>query len=386
MKFIHMKIAFLTPEFPHPKTGTSGGIGTSIFNLSKGLIQLGHQVSVIVYGQDKDEFFVADGISFYKIKNKKLKGLSLFLSQKKAEKLINKLYQENKIDIVEAPDWTGFTAFIKPKCPLVIRLNGSDTYFCHLDKRPVKWINKFLEKRALKRADGLISVSEFTGNLTNQLFGLSRKFVVIPNAIDILQFESSNSLDNSQTILYFGTLIRKKGLLELPLIFNEVYAKNPLAKLILIGRDASDIMTGNSSVWQMMIPLFNENAFKNVNYLGSIPYSEIKKHIQKACVCVFPTFAEALPVSWIEAMAMRKPIVASNIGWATEVIDDGINGFLVHPTNHLEYAYKVVTLLENTELQKEFGIEARKKVEYKFSIEIVAKQSVLFYENIIASK
>ena len=103
-------------------------------------------------------------------KNIKFKGLSFYLTQKKVEKLINKLYKEEKITIVEAPDWTGFTSFIKPKCTLVIRLNGSDTYFCHLDNRPVKFLNKFYEKRALKNADALLSVSQYTADLTNKLF------------------------------------------------------------------------------------------------------------------------------------------------------------------------------------------------------------------------
>ena len=113
-----MKIAFLTPEYPHPKTGNAGGIGTSIFNLSKALSDLGHEISILVYGQDKDDYFVEDNIHFYKIKNIKVKGLSLILTQKKVERLINSLYDSGKIDIVEAPDWTGFTAFVKPKCPI----------------------------------------------------------------------------------------------------------------------------------------------------------------------------------------------------------------------------------------------------------------------------
>ena len=53
-----MKIAFLTSEFPHPKMGSSGGIGTSILNLSKGLTAAGHEVSIVVYGQKEDEFFI----------------------------------------------------------------------------------------------------------------------------------------------------------------------------------------------------------------------------------------------------------------------------------------------------------------------------------------
>ena len=80
--------------------------------------------------------------------------MSWWLTRKKLERLINTLYDRKEIDLVEAPDWTGITSFIKPqKCPIVIRLNGSDTYFCHLDHRPVKWINKFHEKKALENAD-----------------------------------------------------------------------------------------------------------------------------------------------------------------------------------------------------------------------------------------
>lgn len=377
-----MKIAFLTPEFPHPKTGSSGGIGTSIFNLSKGLVNLGHQVIILVYGQNEDEIFHENGITFYRIKNIKVKGISAYLTQKKIQKLINDLYKNKQIDIVEAPDWTGFSAFIKPKCPLVIRLNGSDTYFCHLDNRPVKWKNKFQEKRALKNADGIMSVSKFTGDLTNKLFEISKPFDVIPNSIDLDNFESSTHVNNN-TILYFGTLIRKKGLLELPLIFNEVFKNNKNAKLILAGKDVSDVISGNPSTWQMMIPLFDKDAFQNVQFIGSLPYTEIKKQIQQATVCVFPTFAEALPVSWIEAMAMQKPVVASNIGWANEIITDAKDGLLEHPKKHKEFANKINSILINEALQIEMGREARKKIIQKFSKEVVAEQSVAFYQKFL---
>ena len=379
-----MKIAFLTSEYPHPKMGSSGGIGTSILNLSNGLTQLGHQVSILVYGQQEDEFFMEDSISYYRIKNIKLKGFSRFLTQKKLERLINKLVSENNIDILEAPDWTGITSSIKPKCPVIIRLNGSDTYFCHLDQRPVKIRNKLYEKKALQNADALLSVSQFTADVTKELFSLQRDFTVIPNSInrDNFSLNDDNQVqDNS--ILYFGTLIRKKGLLELPLIFNEVYKKNKNAKLILIGRDAYDIISGNASTWKMMQSLFDENAMQNVMYLGSVSYDKIKQHISAATVCVFPTFAEALPVSWIEAMALQKAIVASDIGWATEVIEDSVDGFLSHPKNHNLFANRILELLDNPKLRSQLGAAAKQKVADKFSIEVVAKQSADYYQKII---
>ena len=378
-----MKIAFLTPEYPHERIGHSGGIGTSIFNLSKALSALGHEISILVYGQDKDDYFIEDNIHFFKIKNIKFKGVSLILTQKKLERLINSLYASGKIDVVEAPDWTGFTAFINPKCPLVIRENGSDTYFCYLDNRKVKFKNKFLEKRALKTADGIISVSDFTGNLTNELLKLNRSYTVIPNSIDASLFEPKHPVSKKTTILYFGTLIRKKGLLELPEIFNRVHNSNKEVELILVGKDSADIKTGSSSTWQLMQPLFNETSIKKVSYYGAVDYSRIQDLIKEATICAFPTFAEALPVSWLEAMAMEKAIVASNIGWAKEVIDDGLDGFLVHPNDHEQYVNRILQLLQDSSLQKQFGMRAREKVEQKFSVKVVARQSLLFYEDII---
>ncbi|MGL2966832.1 glycosyltransferase family 4 protein [Flavobacterium sp. XGLA_31] len=380
-----MKIAFLTSEFPHPKMKSSGGIGTSILNLSKGMTQTGNEVVILVYGQDKDDYFVENGIGFYLVKNPKFKGLSRILTQKKIQKLLNTLVDEDKVDIVEVPDWTGISSFIKPKCPLVVKLHGSDTYFCHLDQRPVKFINRFHEKRALQQADAILSVSRYTADLTNSLFGLHREVTVIPNGIDLEKFSSPDVITQENTLLYFGTLIRKKGSLELPLIFNEVYKQNPKARLFLVGRDSNDVISGNASVWDMMQPLFHPAALQNVDYVGSVAYDEIKNYIAAATVCVFPTFAEALPVSWIEAMAMQKAIVASNIGWATEIIDDKVDGFLEHPTNHKAYADKIVTLFANPELRKQFGRKAGEKVAEKFTIETVAQQSLTFYQQVITT-
>lgn len=383
-----MKIAFLTSEYPHPKANFAAGIGTSIMNLSTELVNQGHQVSVILYGQNNDETFLDNGIEFYKIKNIKFKGLSRYLTQKKIQGLINNLVSNGKVEIIEAADWTGITSNIKLNCPIVVKLHGTDTYFCHLDNRPVKFINKLREKRALKRADARLSVSYFVADVTKKIFSLSNNFEVIPNGINLEKFSSDNSgLNKEQNyILYFGTLIRKKGLLELPSIFNEVYKVNKEIKLILVGRDASDILTKNTSTWEIMKSQFDKEALKNVEYIGSVSYQEINEYIQNAMVCVFPSFAEALPVSWIEAMALRKAIVASNIGWAKEVIDDDLNGFLVNPKDHKMFAKKILELLNDSKKREDFGESARKKVERTFSIDIVARQNVDYYRKVLELK
>ncbi|PSL03956.1 glycosyltransferase family 4 protein [Cecembia rubra] len=378
-----MHISFLTPEYPSPKTGSSGGLGTSIFNLAQSLTAKGVNVTIFVYGQDNDEYYHDSGIHFYRIKNVRFKGLSWWLTRKKIEKLINQAIQDHKIDILEVADWTGISAWMKINCPVVMRLHGSDTYFCHLDKRPVKWWNNIQERTAFKQARAIIAVSDFVGSLTNQLFHSNRKYEVIPNSVDTEKFISKTTQEDPNMILYFGTLIRKKGVLDIPHYFNKVLEKHPEAKLLLVGGDSADIQTGGFSTWELMLPQFSAQAKQRVEYLGKKPYSEIQGYIEKAAVCIFPSYAEALPVSWLEAMAMGKAIVASNIGWATEMLTHEQDALLCHPSQHQTFATNIVLLLQNVELMKILGSNASKRVENAFDNRLIAKQNIKYYRSVM---
>lgn len=378
-----MKIAFLTPEYPHPQIGGSGGIGSSIKYLARGLTQMGHKVTILLYQQPIEEVIDDSGVTIQRIKNVKFKGLSWWLTRKKLERIINQFYNSGKIEIVEAPDWTGITSFIRPKkCPVVIRLHGTDTYFCNIEKRPSKWVNRFHERRALKNAKGIISVSHFTGIRTKKLFKLSLDIRVIHNGIDVDEFTPQEVSGEQSKILYYGTLIRKKGVLELPEIFNIIHRSNPSVELLLVGKDSADIFNGSSSTWSLMQPLFDATALKNVKYLGPMSPIDLRTQISKATVCVFPSFAEAFPLSWLEAMAMEKAVVASNIGWGEEMIESGFDGFLGHPKDHNRFAGLIISLIKNPRQRLEVGNNARQKVLERFSHQIIAEQSLKFYESI----
>jgi len=379
-----MNIAFLTPEYPHPFVdNSSGGIGTSIYNLADGLQKLGQHVTILVYNQSKDDILKSQEITIYKIKNIKFKGLSWWLTRKKIEKLINKLQSEKQIDLVEAPDWTGFTSFMNVYCPLILKLHGSDTYFCHLENRPVKWINKYHEKKALKNADAHISVSRYTAVETNKVFGTAIDFKVIANSVNTEAFKPVEKQPNGKSILYFGTLIRKKGALEIPHIFNKVIEVSPGAKLKMIGSDSYDIKTNTDSTYHLMQSLFSKHAIKKQEYLGKVPYHDVKKFIEESDVVIFPSFVEAFPVSWLEAMAMGKIVVASNIGWAKEIIRHGKNGFVHHPKEHKAFANSIIDILLKKVDVNEFSSNARATVIDRFSHLKVAQKNLKFYKQII---
>lgn len=377
-----MHIAFLTPEYPHPKCNPSGGLGTSIRNMAEALVKKEIKVSLLIYGQKKDFSFAESGIDYYVIKQKTYLWGGWYLYRKYLQKFINKLIREKNINILEAPDWTGITALMKLNCPVVIRMNGSDAYFCELDGRKQKLKNRFIEKSALRNADHLISVSAYTAKKTKEILGLNREIEVIPNSIRIDRFLPSKEKINPNQILYFGTLIRKKGVLELANIFNHVNKKYPNAELVLVGKDVIDIFEGRSTL-EIFKSELSENAEKQVSFLGEVSYDMVNGFIAKCQVVVLPSFAEALPMTWLEAMAMEKAMVTSNIGWAEEVMIDGYTGFTESPKNHGLYADKIIKLLENPELCTEMGKRAREKVMNEFSSGIVAEKNIRYFNSIL---
>jgi len=377
-----MHLAFLTPEYPHPKTNPAAGIGTSIRNMVTALAEKGIKVSIFIYGQATDEIFTESGIKFHLIKQKKYKFLGWYLHRKFLENYLNKAIIQDKIDAMEAPDWTGITAFMKLKCPLVIRMNGSDTYFCHLENRPQKKKNFWFEKKALAGADHLLSVSEFTAAKTAALFGLKKKIEVIPNSVDVSYFCPRNTAVEPNTILYFGSIIRKKGVLELAGTFNLIIEKNPEARLLFAGKDVKDHIT-SSSTKQLVLNKLSPAALKNTAWLGVLPYEKVLAQIAAANVVALPSFAEALPMTWLEAMAMEKALVTSDIGWAKEVMIDGVTGFAVDPKDHQKYAAKVLRLLNDPVLALKMGKAAREQVVGKFSSEVVVRRNIGFYEKVV---
>ena len=274
---------------------------------------------------------------------------------------------------------------MKFKIPLVIRFHGSDTYFCHLEKRKQKLKNFWFEKLALQKAKAFIAPTTFAGNLSQKLFGLqNKKIQTIHNGLELGKFENSHPEEyQNGLLLYIGTIIRKKGVLELPEIFNQVRQQHPQASLILIGGDSSDIETQSQSTWQLMQNRFQDDDLHSVTYLGKIQYHEVQQYIKKAHVCVFPSFAETLGMVTIEAMAMQKPVVNTKIGWAKELIVDGESGFLVHPKNHQEYAAKITSILNDNALAKKLGANARERVEKKFEITKIAAENIAFYKSLI---
>ncbi len=230
-----MHIGFITNEYPPLP---SGGIGTSIRNLGRALVQQGHRVTVVGWGQKIE--FEDQGVKVRFLQETHTPKMGWLLNRNFAAHELNRMVREEGLDIVEAPDWGGLSAGMNLDCPLVICCNGSDTYFGSLlgyRPRLSVWLAEWL---GLHRANGIIGVSKFTANKTQRIFHIASPFQVIPNSIDLNLYPKEFGKTEDDLILYFGTLVRKKGVLDLATIFSKIVEKNEFAHMLLIGRDTND--------------------------------------------------------------------------------------------------------------------------------------------------
>lgn len=380
-----MQLAFLTPEYPHKRTGKTGGLGTSIFTLANELAQQHVEVHVLIYGQKEMADWVEEGVHLHLIPQKKYAVGNWYLYPQFVNAYVNQQIKRYGIQLIEVADYTGFTAFMQFPVPTVMRLHGSDSYFCELEQRKQKWKNRWLETLAFRKADYHIAPTQFAGQLTQEVLGSTRYPVaVIPHGIDLSQFTpSSNSEFTPFQLVYIGTLIRKKGVIALAAIFNRVIEQCPQASLLLVGNDSADQLTGSTSTWELIQNELTVEALERVVYLGPRPYTEVQRHLSQAQIVVLPTLAETFGLVTIEAMALAKTVVSSDKGWVSELLENGTSGFQCDPHNTQEFADLLVELLNDPERCKSIGKQARLQVEKRFEIHTIVKKNRAFYQNIL---
>lgn len=380
-----MHIGFITPEYPHPSIQRSAGIGTSIKNLAIGLVRSGIQVTVFVYSQQEDEEFTDEGIKIYKIRKKKYPLFTWYFYRRLINSTINQVVKEKKIQLLEIPDWTGISAFMKFPCKTLLKIHGSDTYFCHLENRKQKYKNYFFEKIAFKNADQIAAVSKFSAKISKKVFNSHREVEILPNLVDTKNFETIAVDSASKELLYFGSIIRKKGVLELAEIFNQLVEIRDDIILKVIGKDVIDVIE-NTSTLSLFESKLSPKAMGKFIYVGEVEYQKIIKYINNATAVILPSFAEALPMSWLETMSCSKVLFASDIGWSKEIIEHTINGYALNPKNHISFVNQIHEVIDNGDIMDQVGGKARETVIEKFSEKVIVKKHIEFYSKVIRNE
>lgn len=101
---------------------------------------------------------------------------------------------------------------------------------------------------------------------------------------------------------------------------------------------------------------------------------------------VLPSHLEGLCTSLMDAMAMKKPVVAARTGGVPEVVEDGVTGRLVPPRDSAALAEAVVALMADPGLRTRMGEAARQRVEMRFSAELMVDETERVYNEVLISR
>ena len=148
--------------------------------------------------------------------------------------------------------------------------------------------------------------------------------------------------------------------------------------------DVAFYLAGPEDKSMYSFPLEKVNEYKDtVKYLG--PRNDIPQILRLADIVVLPTYyREGIPRILLEAACFEKPIVTTDVPGCREVVEDGINGYLVPPKNPYSLADALDKLISDEESRKSMGRKSREKVMREFSLDLVYKESLKLYQNLLS--
>jgi glycosyltransferase involved in cell wall biosynthesis len=378
-----MHVCYLTHEYPLPGS-THGGVGVFVRTLGQKLTEQGIRVSVVGAGYGKDDYVNDNGVHVYAIKDSTWKLGRFIDNSRRINRMLRKIHAERPINIVETPE-IGL-AFIRKKqsTRYVIRMHGGHHFFTVAERRPREIWKVIQEKRSFLKADSITAVSHFVANATRRMLHLQEEPSVIYNPVDLGRFpgfDEAKVIPNE--VLFIGTVCEKKGIRQLIQSIEFIRKEVPQVRLRIVGRDWKFPKTGASytAFLQRTIP---SDILAHVLFSGPLPNHEIPGIIETAEVCAFPSHMEAMPIAWIEALAMGKAVVGSREGPGPEAIVDGRTGLLADPHDPADIAEKITYLLQHKEEAGRMGTRAREDILQRFNVEQCVFENIAFYEQVLA--
>ena len=210
----------------------------------------------------------------------------------------------------------------------------------------------------------------------------SEKISLIYHGVDLSECLPSSEPPDSDSILFVGRLIRRKGLPFLIDAIHQIREQFPNACLTVIG-DGPERSNYES--------LAAKSLGNNVKFLGSQPHHVVREHMARAYVFSMPSITEpsgeveTFGLVFAEAQAFGVPVVSFNSGASAEVITHEKTGFLAEEKNTQELAHYLRMLFENPNLRNRMGLAAREKVEEQFDLKVQNRKLENLYDEVSAS-
>jgi glycosyltransferase involved in cell wall biosynthesis len=388
-----LNVMMLTWEFP-PRI--IGGISPHVYFLSKSLVKQGVKVHVVTCDfPDTPAHEVVDGIDVYRVDSYRNPApdfvswvyLMNINMQKEAAQIVKKTGQ---IDLFHAHDWLVANAGIGLKHvfrkPLLVTMHSTEmgrrealhTATEKMIHETEVWLNY--------EAWRVICCSEYMISHVRSVFGLPNdKLDMIPNGVDtdtydnieddLTDFRNKFALPEEKIILYVGRLVYEKGIQVLigavPKVLSKVNAKF--------------IIVGSGYMKEQLLGIVRGMGLEHkVLFQGFMDEKSLLRLQRVADVSVVPSLFEPFGIVALEAMAAKSPVVVSDTGGMSEIVEHDVTGAKVYPNNPDSLAWGINRILLDDKYRDWIRENACKAVQKKYGWEKIAQQTEDTYKRVLS--
>ncbi len=298
-------------------------------------------------------------------------------------------------DIIHTQSWSGIDAsiakLISGRAGLIHSEHGRN--FPHISSEPLK--RRIARRLLYQISDAVFAVSNELRDYYCRQTGFPRdRMRVVPNGIDVRRIDNAASgavreeFGISEDDFVVGTVTRldaTKDTITLARAFARLYPSAPQSRddapakpgarlrLLIVG-------DGNQ---RMAIESFGAERGLNDAIIFAGVRHDVPRLLGAMNMFALSSLSEGMPITVLEAMAARLPVVATNVGSLPQLVDEGVTGFLVESRDDRSLAERIALLRSNRDLATRFGQAARRKVEREYSLESMLRRYAELYLSVL---
>jgi N-acetyl-alpha-D-glucosaminyl L-malate synthase BshA len=262
------------------------------------------------------------------------------------------------------------------RLPFVTTLHGTDITLVGRNREYLP-ITRF----SIDQSDGVTAISRYLQEKTVEVFETSRPIEVIPNFVncDIYRRATSGAFraqiapGGEPILMHLSNFRPVKRATDAIEIFELVRARMP-AKLVMIGdgpdRSGTEYLASKKKLQ------------KDVHFLGK--QESVHEKLGSADLFLLPSQLESFGLAALEAMACEVPVIATNVGGVPEVVENGVDGYLVEPGDVAGAARHAIEILSRADRGREMGLRARANAQKKFCASDIIPLYERFYERVVS--
>ncbi len=287
--------------------------------------------------------------------------------------LLSGLLKENQIDHIHSP-WANKSAFI---ALVAAKFTGIEYSVQGRAYDITRADRAYGLREKFENAKFVVINSEYNINIIKNIlndYSKDNLKLIYNECVDVKDINPAKTKTKNKifNILCVGRYVEQKGLIYLLSALKLVKDKGYNFSCDLVGGKAE-----NEAAYYTKLKIIHKNLglADSVNLCGALPFEKVRDKYHRCDLFVLPCVIgkkygsrDNIPNAIIEAMAMRLPVISTNIVGIPEIIDNGKDGILVLPEDETSLADAIIQLMDDENLREHLGANARKKIEEKFDI------------------